>query len=256
MKKSFLILFAILLITSCAGPKKVPYFQDLEAGKGVPVATPREITFEPGDQLSIIVTSRDQELANVYNLRRDINSSGGSQTRLGYTIDKDGYIDFPQLGKIKIAGMTRNQVAEHIKKALVDNGFILDPVVIVDYGNLQVSVLGEVKSPGKYDIEKDQYTILDAISMAGDLTIQGERDNIMVLRYVDGVQKTYVLNINDAAQLHKSDAYYLKQNDIVYVEPNSVKAGQASINGNTVRSTSFWMSLASFIMSFVTFITR
>lgn len=256
MKKSFLILFAILLITSCVGPKKVPYFQDLEAGKGVPVATPREITFEPGDQLSIIVTSRDQELAGVYNLRRDINSSGGSQTRLGYTIDKNGYIDFPQLGKIKIAGMTRNQVAEHIKKTLVDNGFILDPVVIVDYGNLQVSVLGEVKSPGKYSIEKDQYTILDAISMAGDLTIQGERDNIMVLRYVDGVQKTYVLNINDAAQLHKSDAYYLKQNDIVYVEPNSVKAGQASINGNTVRSTSFWMSLASFIMSFVTFITR
>lgn len=256
MKKSFLILFAILLITSCVGPKKVPYFQDLEAGKGVPVATPREITFEPGDQLSIIVTSRDQELAGVYNLRRDINSSGGSQARLGYIIDKDGYIDFPQLGKIKIAGMTRNQVAEHIKKTLVDNRFILDPVVIVNYGNLQVSVLGEVKNPGKYNIEKDQYTILDAISMAGDLTIQGERDNIMVLRYVDGVQKTYVLNINDAAQLHKSDAYYLKQNDIVYVEPNSVKAGQASINGNTVRSTSFWMSLASFIMSFVTFITR
>ena len=152
--------------------------------------------------------------------------------------------------------MTRDQVAKHIKRTLVEKGLILDPVVIVDYSNLQVSVLGEVNRPGKQNIDKDSYTILDAISMAGDLTIQGERDNIMVLRYQDGVQKTYLLNINDAAQLHKSDAYYLKQNDIVYVEPNSVKAGQASINGNTVRSTSFWMSLASFIMSFVTFITR
>lgn len=255
MKKNFLFLIAILLMTSCVGPKKVAYFQDLDAGKEVQVAEPREITFEPGDQLTIIVTSRDQELAGAYNLKRDINH-GGTQVKLGYTIDKDGYIDFPQLGAIKIAGMTRDQVAKHIKRTLVEKGLILDPVVIVDYSNLQVSVLGEVNRPGKQNIDKDSYTILDAISMAGDLTIQGERDNIMVLRYQDGVQKTYLLNINDAAQLHKSDAYYLKQNDIVYVEPNSVKAGQASINGNTVRSTSFWMSLASFIMSFVTFITR
>ena len=148
------------------------------------------------------------------------------------------------------------EVAKHIKKIILDKKLVLDPVVIVDFYSQQVSVIGEVGKPGKYNIDKDRFTILDALSLAGDLTIQGKRENITVLREEYGVQKAYVLNLNNAEQFHASPAYYLQQNDIVYVEPNSSKTGQSTVNGNTLRSVSFWMSLASFALTLVTFFTR
>ena len=257
MKKIIPAFIMLLLATSCTTQKQVVYFQDLLHEGSVNIAAPQDIRLKVGDQVTIHVNSKDQELTLPLNLTRSTTTStGGSSTRLAYTVDENGNIDFPTLGEIHIEGKTRDEVAKYIKQTVLERKLVLDPVVIVDFYNQQVSVIGEVSKPGKYDINKDRFTVLDALSMAGDLTIQGRRDNITVLREENGMQKAYILNINDAAQFHASPAYYLQQNDIVYVEPNTTKAGQSSINGNTLRSTSFWMSLTSLALTVVTFFLR
>ena len=255
MKKILYSLLAVMFIASCSTQKKVPYFQDLRNGGSVEVALSQEITIKPGDKLSIHVNSKDEELVAPFNLRRS-QQNIGSQTDLAYTVDKDGNIEFPYLGSIRVEGMTRDDVAKHIKQELLDRKMVQDPTVIVDLSNLQISILGDVGKPGKYSIEKDKYTIIDAISEAGDLAITAKRDNIMVLRQENDEQKTYFVNLNDASQLFSSPVYYLQQNDIVYVEPNSKASGQSSINSNTMRSTSFWFSAVSLVLTLITFFTR
>ena len=250
------MLAVIVLLASCSSQKKVTYFNDLEDGGHVTIAPMQEIKLKPGDKFSVHVNSKDKELVAPLNLSLTSQTSGTQQTQLAFTVDREGNIDFPQLGTIHVEGMTRDDLAKHLKNKIVGNRIALDAVVLVEFKNHQISILGEVGKPGKYNIEKDYITILDAISMAGDLTIQGERNNITVLREEQGQQKAYSINMNDAAQLHSSPVYYLQQNDIVYVEPNKAKAGQSTINGNTVRSTSFWMSLASLVLTVVTFFTR
>lgn len=249
------MLFALVLMASCSTQKKVVYFQDLKNGGTVEAAMPQEIKIKPGDKLSVHVNSKDEELVAPFNLRRS-QASMGSQTDLAYTVDKDGNIEFPYLGSIMVQGMTRDEVAKYIKQELLDRKMVQDPTVIVDFNNLQISVLGEVNSPGKYEIKKDKYTIIDAISSAGDLKITGKRDCIMVLREENGIQKSYTVDLNNAAQLYSSPVYYLQQNDIVYVEPNKKAAGQATINDNTLRSTSFWFSTVSLLLTLITFFTR
>lgn len=254
MKRIIPALLMLLLMASCSTQKQVPYFQDLNDNESVKIATPQDIRLKAGDQFTIHVNSKDQELALPLNLTRPKNNTGSNETRLAYTVDERGYIDFPTLGEIYVEGKTRDEVAKHIKNIILEKKLVLDPVVIVGFYNQQVSVIGEVNGPGKYDINKDRFTVLDALSLAGDLTIQGKRENVTVLREEYGVQKAYTLNLNDAAQFHASPAFYLQQNDIVYVEPNPAKAGQSSINGNTVRSVSFWMSLSSLALTIVTFV--
>lgn len=254
MKKIIPALLILLFVASCSTQKQVPYFQDLKEKESVKIAPPQDIRLKPGDQVTIHVNSKDPELALPLNLTFSSNNTGNNHTRLAYTVDERGFIDFPTLGEINVEGKTRDEVAKHIKGIILEKKLVLDPVVIVDFYNQQVSVIGEVNAPGKYDIDKDRFTVLDALALAGDLTIQGKRENITVLREEFGSQKAYTLNLNDAAQLHASPAYYLQQNDIVYVEPNTAKAGASSINGNTVRSVSFWFSVASLALTIVTFI--
>jgi polysaccharide export outer membrane protein len=162
-----------------------------------------------------------------------------------YTVDSDGNIDFPVVGKLHIAGMNREQVAAYVKDQLVSKDYVKDAVVTVEYANLGYSVLGEVSKPGRFNIDKDRITILDAISAAGDLTIYGKRENILVQREENGERKFYRVNLNSGENLYSSPVYYLQQNDIIYVEPNTMRARQSNVNGNNVLSASFWVSLAS-----------
>lgn len=253
---------AILLPTSCKTTKDIAYFQDAQNGKQAAVA-PQHITLQPEDKITIVVNSRNQELSNMFNLpyiSRQLGTTnisyGNTQGISCYTIDQNGEIDFPELGKVKIGGMTRQEVAEHIKNRLTESNLIKDHIVTVEYANLCVSVLGEVKSPGRYKIDRDAITILDAISLAGDLNIHGRRDNIRVLRNENDIQSTYTVSLLSLDSLYKSPVYYLQQNDVVYVEPNEMRARQSTVNGNNVRSSSFWISLASLITSIATLITR
>lgn len=252
-------LLAVWATFSCSAPSRVTYFQDLRPGESEQkVIAATEIKVRPGDKLSIIVNSRDPQLTQLFNLPyvgQQIGqgsvtanaTSGNSQGVSGYTVDEKGMIDFPVLGKIEIAGKNREEIAVFIKEELLSKNLVKDPVVTVEYMNLCISVLGEVAKPGRYSIDRDKVTVLDAISMAGDLTIYGKREKVLVLREEEGVQHVYGINLCSAEHLYTSPVYYLRQNDVVYVEPNSVRARQATVNGNNVRSTSFWISLASLL---------
>ena len=177
-------------------------------------------------------------------------TSGYSQGYIsGYTVDDWGCIDFPVLGEVAVAGLTRDEIASVIKKELNEQGQATDAVVTVDFMNLYYQVLGEVEKPGRYAIDKDAVTILDAIGTAGDLTIYGKRENVKVLRNENGKMLTYEVNLCSAADLIASPAYYIRQNDVIYVDPNDVRARQSTVNGNNVRSTSFWISLTSLAAS-------
>ncbi|MCQ2155044.1 MAG: polysaccharide biosynthesis/export family protein [Bacteroidales bacterium] len=253
--KSLIIISGVaLLLCSCASQKKILYFQDATNGKqDTIVVQDGRIKLQPDDVISIIVKSRDMNLTNLYNLpyytqrlgsASDFsnNYSNGVTT---YLVKEDGTIDFPVVGKIMVAGMTRGELANKIQDILIKGDYLKDPLVSIDYVNLCVSVLGEVAHPGRIKIDHDMFTVLDAITAAGDLTITGHRNNLRVLRNENGIQKTYWVNLNSADSLAKSPVYYLKQNDVVYAEPNKMRARQSTVNGNNVLNASFWVSVSS-----------
>ena len=261
-KNLFTAATSTLIVCSCSVQRNISYFSDMTPGMSeLTVTESAEIRIQPKDELSILVNSQNPKLTNLFNLpvlSRQIgleNSSSSSQGISGYTVDSKGDIDFPVLGKIHIAGMTREEVASYIKEKLVLSDLIKDPVVTVKFMNLTFSVMGEVSRPGQYNISKDKVTILDALSMAGDLTIYGQREKVLVMRNEDGKQRVYGINLCSGNQIYTSPVYYLQQNDVVYVEPNGTRARQSTVNGNNVRSTSFWISLASLVTSIVTTIS-
>ena len=243
-----------LALASCNTSKKIVYFQDIQVNRPEAITEARDITVQPKDQISILVSSKDPQLAALFNLPRvqyrvgDNNMQNTNGDVSGYTLDTEGYIDFPVLGRLYVAGMTKSEIASYIKKRLMDENLINDPVVTVEFMNLYYSILGEVNSPGKYMITKDQITLLEAISMAGDLTIYGKRDAVFVVREEDGQRVTHWVDLRTQDLFH-SPVYYLKQNDVIYVQPNKVRAGQSTINENSVKSVSLWISIASFLSS-------
>lgn len=261
--KNLFLAASLFLLGACSTSKEIPYFQDLRPGESeLTLTTPVEIKIQPKDKLSILVNSQDPRLTNLFNLpifTQQIGQESNTESSRGvsgYTVDTKGCIDFPVLGKIFIAGMTREEVAAHIKSELQSHDLIKDPVVTVEYMNLSIAVMGEVKNPGRYNIDKDHLTILDALSQAGDLTIYGKREKVLVLRNEEGKQRVYGVNLCSAEHLYTSPVYYLQQNDVVYVEPNDTKARQSTVNGNNVRSTSFWISLASLLTSIAVLIVK
>ena len=260
MKRIRLIILSLaaLLATACSAPK-IAYLEDINSGQTVQIANVKNIRILPDDKISILVNSRDPLLSNLFNLpyvTRQLgaidNRSSYSQGLSGYTVDTEGNIDFPVLGKVHVAGLTRSEIAAKIKGELEGQNLVKDPVVTVEFLNLTVSVLGEVQRPGRFSIDKDRVTILDAIGMAGDLTIHGKRQNVLVQRETDGQTTLYRVDLTKGSELYASPVYYLQQNDVVYVEPNAMKARQATVNGNNVRSTAFWFSLVSVLTSIAT----
>ena len=255
MKRTLFYVVALLCLCSCGNTlQEVTYFQDLPFNSSQDIDSVGVIKIEPDDQISIMVSCKDPELSMLFNLVTVQNRVGSNNAYSGnnylsyYTIDKDGYIDFPVLGKVHVAGMSRQQVAMEIKDRLDKSGQASNPVVTVEFANLTFSVLGEIKSAGKYSITKNRTTILDAISMAGDLNITGLRGPIYVIREEKGKRITYPVDLR-SQDLFKSPVYYIKQNDVIYVRPNKMRAGQSTINENTFSSVGFWMSVGSFLMS-------
>lgn len=248
------------LLVSCSTQKEIAYFQDIKPGEENTLTDATIIRIRPEDKISIIVNSKDPELAALFNLPYISNQIGSTRSSSqnsnsqisGFTVDSDGYIDYPIIGKIYVQDMTREEIAKYIKNELISRNLIKDPVVTVEFMNLTIAVLGEVSSPGRYSIDRDKITILEALSMAGDLTINGKRDNVQVLRNVDNKQVTYTLDLRSAKDIYTSPAYYLQQNDVIYVEPNSKRARESTVNGNNVRSASFWVSIASLTMTIAT----
>ncbi len=175
--------------------------------------------------------------------------TSGTQGISGYIVDSNGDIDFPILGKIHVAGLTREEVADKIKDELLDSRQIKDPVVTVTFMNLGFSVLGEVNHPGRYKIDRDRFTVLEALALAGDLTINAEREEVILVRNDGTKERAYVLNLLDAKTFYASPAFNIQQGDVIYVKPNDKRVRESTINGNNVRSTSFWFSVTSMLTS-------
>lgn len=268
LKCTLLVLALTVLASSCTTPKNITYFQGSENADvfEIALAENKAIRVEPFDKLSIMVSCKDPKLAQMFNLQVFTNTAsqrtgyngtenifdynvGYSDGINGFTVSADGTIDYPILGRIKIEGMTRSEVAAFIKGEIMGRGLIKDPIVTVEFLNVGISVLGEVVSPGRYDLNVDVLSIVEALSLARDLTIQGNRQNIKVLRKEGDKIKTYIVDITDTKNLVNSPAYYLKQGDIVYVEPNNIRKRQTTNNGNSVLNVSFWVSVASLLTS-------
>jgi len=261
IKKISILLVVALAIMSCAASKNVTYFQDLpKQDTSWQILKGDFIRTQPGDALSIVVHTGDHELDAQFNLPIATNritssestSSNNSQGVSQYTISREGIIKFPVLGDIMIEGMTRQEIEEKIKTELTDANLVKDPVVIVEFSNMYISVLGDVSHPGRFAIDRDKVTVLDAIGKAGDLTITGKRRDVLVLRTEDKVQKAYRLDLCNASTLYSSPVFYVKQNDIIYVTPNKKQVRQATVNGNNVLSASFWISVTSAVLSLTT----
>ena len=265
LKTNHLFLFVLLLmLSSCDMSKRITYFQDIqEQQTSYSNEQPSpEIRLRPEDKISIIVNTKVPELTNLFNLPyttrvlgsnvENINSSS-SHGASGYIIKADGTIDFPVLGAVQAAGKTRDELSAYIKSELINRNLVNDPVVTIEFINLRFSVMGEVRSPGSYLITRDHITLLDALSMAGDLSIEGRRDNVLVLRpNASGKLTAYTVDMRSFDDVQHSPAYYIHQNDYIYVEPNKKRANQSTVNANTVQSASFWISVVSLLASVAT----
>jgi len=263
-----LSLFA-LAAASCSTPRDITYFQDAYQGDVVVARRPADIRVEPEDKLTIMVNTPDPALSSLFNLVQVQNRMSGtmantlSAANVGasgnqvsfYTVDGHGDINFPVLGRLHIAGMTRFEVCSYIEGELKGRDLVKDPIVTVEFANTGITVLGEVNSPGRLEFNKDRLLLTDAIAMAGDLSANGRRDNILVLREGDdGTQKAYRVSLLDLDSLAATPVYYLRQNDLVYVEPNAKVKRQTTATGDTPFTPTFWMSVGSFGLTIATLI--
>ena len=257
MIKRILLLFLIVVaFSSCATQKKISYFQDVQPNVEFEYIEGKDITVQPDDMLSIVVSSKNPELAMLFNLphvqqlvgtdSKDLSLSSSRGELSGYTVNSKGNIDFPIVGEIHLAGQTKEEITATIKHRLISDDLVKDPVVTVNFINLQFSVIGEVARPGRYNLVKNKTTLLEALSMAGDLTVFGQRDKVFLTRDQYGKKITYQIDLRSQA-VYQSPAFYVQQNDLIYVEPNKVKANQSTVNGNSFQSTSFWISIASLL---------
>lgn len=258
MKKNLiLLLIAMLTIASCKTQEKIIYFQDTEQNGTVTTQKPTALKLIPGDKIGVNITSASTpELALRYSLIQGTASSS-AQANINiyrYTLDENGNVDLPGIGRLKVAGLTRSEAAALIQ-AKYREGIINDAIVTVASYNQYVTILGEVKTPGQYEITRDNLNILEAIGRAGDLTITGRRDRVKVIRQEGDASKTYYVDLR-SKDLFNSPVYNLQQNDVVYVEPNKMRTGQSTYNDNSIRSISTWLSISSVLISLSILIFR
>lgn len=254
LKRLLAIMAIVAVAAGCSTSTymQVDYLQDLSQETSLEMKENKGIVIQPQDQLSIIVSSRNPELSAAlnkpvasYQAGSEITSTNTSYQRLlGYVVDNEGIIEFPMLGELHIAGLTRWELQELIKSRVIEEGILLDPIVTVEFMNFRISVMGEVNNPGTFSVTGDKITLLGALALAKDLTIFGRRDNVTVIREQNGKREIYKVDLRNS-DLFDSPAYYLQQNDVIYVYPNSVRAGQSTINENYFKSGSFWISLSS-----------
>ena len=258
MKKNLILLFiALLTMASCKTQEKIVYFQDTEANGTIETQKAIALKLIPGDKIGVNVTSATTpELAMRYNLTQGTASTSATinANNYRYTLDENGNVDLPGIGRMKVSGLTRAEAASLIQAKYRD-GIINDAVVTVSTYNQYVTILGEVKNPGQLEITRDNLNILEAIGRAGDLTITGRRDCVKVIRQEGDQSKTYYVDLR-SKDIFNSPVYNLQQNDVIYVEPNKMKSGQSTYNDNSIRSISTWLSISSFLTSLAILIFR
>lgn len=251
IKRYSLILCSVILVSSCVSRQDIAYFQEIEnlASKD----NLESITFKPNDMVSIVVSAASMEAVAPFNINVASQTSsmggGGTGSHASYMVSADGEIEFPILGTINVLGMNTKGLQGYLKERISE--YVRDPIVNVRILNFSVSIIGAVNSPGTFPISGERISIIEALAMAGDLAIFGRRDNILIVRELDG-KKTYkYLDIRDPEILN-SDYYYLKQHDIVYVEPNRSAMQNAIAN----RNITVFISVASFLFTLFVFFDK
>lgn len=257
VKKIIFFLF-VLLVFSCKPRKELVYYQNIDGLAQADKLNTYEIKIQPDDLLMIIVSADDAESALPFNLTTvsiptpgpaGLNNFLGQQSIQNYLVDANGVIDFPVLGKLKVGGLSRSEVMNILEDKIAK--YIKNPIITIRLSNFKVSVQGEVTNPGTFSINSDRVTLIEAISMARDLTIYGKRDNILIIREVNGIKSYNRIDITKADFIN-SPFYYLAQNDVVYVEPNKVRINGAAVGANTgviISITSIVITLITLIVS-------
>ncbi|MFN3754454.1 polysaccharide biosynthesis/export family protein [Flavobacterium sp.] len=227
-----IFLFVSLLLVSCASRKDLTYLQNVDALQNSKASLNYEPKLQNDDLLSIIVSADQPELTIPFNMPQIQGNYQINQNQNGiktYLIDAYGFIEFPVLGKIKLAGLTREEAVVKLQTAIKE--YIINPTINLRILNYKVSVLGEVARPGTYTISSERITLLEAISQAGDLTIYGKRNNILLIRESEG-KMTYNRVDLTKADFIGSPFYYLTQNDVIVVEPNKTKMNSSVVGPN------------------------
>ncbi|CAH8286095.1 polysaccharide export outer membrane protein [Mariniflexile fucanivorans] len=250
MNNKFVVMFCVgLFLTSCSTKKDVVYFQNAKSFETVVDTDTFKAKLKTGDIVTIYVSTLDQTVTQPYNI---VIASGGGAQLIDYLIDADGNIDYPVLGKVKLVGLTTEEAKELFKTKFSEGQLLKDPVVMIRVLNFRVTVAGEVAAPGVYPVSGERVSILEALGMAGDLTIKGRRDNVLVVRDFNGT-KTYTRIDLTNKEVFNSPVYYLTQNDYIYVEPNNSSISNAS--GDSRLATI--ISISSFILTTaLIFVTR
>ncbi len=243
--RTALFVIAVIILSSCNAYQRVAYLQ--EAGDFVefsdteqaPVPDPM---IKTGDVLMITVNTNTPEAAAPFNLplvpagEQHRSYAAGSSGSLSYglsmqnyLVDSEGYLSFPVIGKLKVAGLTKLELTEKIKHKIYPEFITEEPIILVRYVNFKISVLGEVLHPGSFVIDSEKVSILEALALAGDMTIYGHRENVLLVRENMGQRESVRLNIKDK-NLINSPYFYLQQGDVIYVEPNKPRSRASSIS--------------------------
>lgn len=245
----FLSLVIVMTLASCTGQKRIVYFQDLPAGAKDTIQDTVLIRLQVSDKVNILVSARDPEISNLFSLYHTTGGNMNAAAKSAYTIDSQGNITFPILGKIHVAGMTREELTEYIVQLLEERQLVKEPVVTVEFENLCVSVLGDATTSKRIFINKDYYTLLDAMADMNDLQITGVRETVKVLRNNDGVVTAYNVNLCSAQDIYSSPVYYLQQNDVIYIAPNNKKSRGFYDNATMLITPTFWTGIVSSALS-------
>ena len=256
IKVSYLIIVFTLLLSSCASRKKIVYFQSNKLSKSIKgndVFLPVSI-LKPGDLLSIVVASSNLETVRPFNLPsvsyslENAKTSTNSQLQ-SYLVSNEGTIEFPVLGTIDLSGLNTKEATKLIETKLKE--YVLDPIVLVRLLNFKVTLLGELNRPGTYYVANERITLLEALGLAGDISIWGKRENVLIVREINGVTNKIRVDLT-SDNLFDSEAYYLQQNDVIYIEPNKTKINSSSIGVKT----SVFISIISSVITLAIVLLR
>ena len=251
-----LALFGVLLMiifNSCGSRRSMVYLQ--QDSSDIKTLYEQYVPkIQVNDILTVVVTAADPKVTAPFNpVSSMTNGSFTQQTDMAlrptYTVNGDGDITLPMLGKLHVGGLTRTQAIEKLRLEL--GKYIKDPGVNINFNNFRISVLGEVARPGSFILPNERMTILEALGMAGDLTIRGVRKNIMLIREVDGQKTMHRLDLTQQSTLN-SPYYYLAQNDVIYVEPNKAQINSSKLGANT----NIIVSIASLLITVISVLTR
>ncbi|TDQ73507.1 polysaccharide biosynthesis/export family protein [Sphingobacterium yanglingense] len=250
MNKFYFAVLLLLVLVSCASRKEIIYLQpsSVELENLYTKHTPR---IQQEDLLTITISSADIKATQPFNQQNAYQMQAAAASDLAfkptYLVDANGEIDFPVLGKVKVGGLSRLEATDRIRERLKQ--YIVDPGVNLTFANFKVTVLGEVRTPGTYTMKQERVTVLEALGLAGDMTIKGQRNNVLLIREQNGEKQMQRLNLLSDSVLN-SPYYYLAQNDVIYVEPNNSQVR----NSRFGQDTSVWISITSLMITIITLV--